>query len=283
MNPTIANVPVAARPSLELVAPSNRVFLASKDITEGLLQWQLWLTMAWFEIRLRYRRSVLGPLWLTVSMGVTVGFLGILYGTLLKMDIHRYMPYLALGLLIWTYMAGVIGEGCNAFIQSENFIKQVRLPLSTFVYRVVCRNLITMGHNALVYVVVAIIFRVNPGSMVVLTIPALILLVINSIWMVLLVGVLCTRFRDVPNIVQSLLQIVFFITPILWTRALLSSRGYLVDWNPVHHFLELLRAPLMGEVPEMLSWEVAIGTTLLGATFTFFLFVKYRNRIAFWL
>ncbi len=283
MNPTVANMPLAARPSLDLVAPSNRVNLAVKDILDGLMHWQLWLTMAWYEIRLRYRRSVLGPLWLTVSMGVTVGFLGVLYGTLLKMDIHRFMPYLALGLLIWGYIAGIIGEGCNAFIQSENFIKQVRLPLSTFAYRVVCRNVITMGHNALVYVVVAIMFQVNPGYFVLLAIPGLILLIVNSIWMVLLVGVFCTRFRDVPNIVQSLLQVVFFITPILWTRALLANREYLVDWNPVHHFLELVRAPLMGEAPDMLSWQVALGTTVLGSTLTFLLFVKYRNRIAFWL
>lgn len=274
---------MSASRSFELTAPSNTWSLATRDVVEGVLHWQLWLTMAWHDIRMRYRRSVLGPLWLTVSMGVSVGFLGGLYGALLKMDLHTYVPFLALGLVIWGYMQSVITDGCTVFIQSEHFVKQVRLPLTTFAFRVVCKNVITMGHTAIVYLIVAIIFQVNPGVSGLLVVPALLLLVANSVWVVLLLGVLCTRFRDVPNIVQSLLQVVFFVTPILWTPQLLGRRAYLVDLNPVHHFVELVRSPLLGEVPALLTWEVVGAFTVGGFVLTYLLFARYRNRIAFWL
>jgi ABC-type polysaccharide/polyol phosphate export permease len=216
-------------------------------------------------------------------MAVSVGFLGGLYGALLKMNLQVYVPFLALGLLVWGYMQGVIIDGCTVFMQSEHFIKQIRLPITTFVFRVVCKNLITLGHTALVYVIVAIVFQVNPGWNGLLFIPALLLLIANSVWVVLLLGVICTRFRDVPNIVQSLLQVVFFVTPILWTPQLLGRRAYLVDLNPIHHFVELVRSPLLGEVPSALTWEVAGGITVGGFALTFLMFTRYRNRIAFWL
>ncbi len=268
---------------LELTPERFQVTLAVRDIVDGFFSWTLWLTMAWFDIKTRYRRSVLGPFWLTISMGVLIGFMGLLYGSLLNIDLKEYLPFLTLGFLIWGFISGVIIDACNVFIASEYYIKQVRLPYTVFVYRVIMRNLLILAHNMAVYIVVAIYYGIWPGAMALLVVPGLALVLLNTVWVTTMLGIFCTRFRDIPQIVNSLVQVVFFMTPIMWTPSLMTKRPFVVAWNPFHHFIELFRAPLLGEAPAALSWEVCIALTIVGSAFSFVLFRRYRSRIAFWL
>ena len=146
---------------------------AIRDIVEGLGRWELWSTTAWYDIRQRYRRSVLGPFWLTLSMGILVGTMGILYAHLFGQSVADYVPYLALGLIAWTFIATFITEGSNVFITYSGLISQAKAPLSTHVFRVVWRNLIIFAHNIWIYVAVAIIFGIWPGATGLLVIPGL--------------------------------------------------------------------------------------------------------------
>lgn len=261
---------------------TSRGSLAAKDLVEGLRRWRLWGLMGWQDIRQRYRRSVLGPFWLTLSMGVLVGSLGLLYGALFKQAIDDYLPFLALGFLAWSLIAGTVNEGCTAFTDSEPLIKQMRLPFSTHVYRVAWRNLIIFAHNFVVYLVVAILFGIWPGAAALLLLPGLALVTLNAVWVGLLFGMICARFRDVPQIVTSLMQVAFFLTPIIWKPEMLGRRIGFAEANPFYHFVELIRAPLLGEAPGLLSWSIALGLTAAGWTLTWFFFRRFRARIPYW-
>ena len=262
-------------------APSQ-ARLALLDLVEGARARYLWGRLGWQDIRQRYRRSVLGPFWLTLSMGAFVGALGALYGVLLDADIAEYMPFLALGFIVWTLISDIIRDGCNAFIASESIIKQVGLPLSVHVYRLLWRNLLTLVHNAVVFVVVAIVFGVWPGWNGLLALPGLVLLCLTGLWVALLFGIVSARFRDVPPIVSSVLRICFFVTPIIWTPDLIPNRPMVLDVNPFYHFIEVVRAPLLGQAPGLLSWLVVLSLTLGGWLVTFAFFRRYRWRIAYW-
>ena len=170
----------------------------------GLLGWQ--------DIRRRYRRSVLGPFWLTISMGVLVAVLGTLYGTLLKVEFAQYVPYLALGFIVWTLISGLITDGCIAFTGAESIIKQTNLPLSVHVYRMVWRNLLIFCHNAAIFVVVAAFFSIWPGWTGLLALPGLVLLCLNGMWMGLFLESSRPASGDVPPIVASVVRIAFFVT-----------------------------------------------------------------------
>lgn len=257
--------------------------LALADLTEGLARWRLWGLLAWQDIKQRYRRSSLGPFWLTISMGVMIGALGFLYGKLFKMEIQEYLPFLCLGLLAWTLISTTITEGCTVFIASESVIKQIKLPLSSHVYRLVWRNLIIFGHNFVVFVLVAVFFGIWPGEAGILVVLGLLLIVLNATWAALLLGMICTRFRDVPLIVASLVQIVFFLTPILWQPSLLGRHIGFVDMNPFYHLIEIIRSPLLGRSPPVLSWVAALIIGAVGWLGTFLLFARFRKRIAYWL
>lgn len=257
--------------------------LAVADLAEGIARWRLWGLLAWQDIKQRYRRSSLGPFWLTISMGVMIATLGLLYGKLFKMEIQEYLPFLCLGLLTWTFISTSITEGCTVFITSESVIKQIKLPLSSYVYRLVWRNLIIFGHNFVVFVLVAVFFEIWPGEIGLLAVPGLLLIAFNAVWVALVLGMVCTRFRDVPLIVASVVQIAFFLTPILWQPNLLGDRIGLVDMNPFYHMIELVRSPLLGQVPAIHNWVASFIISAIGWPVTFVLFARFRKRIAYWL
>lgn len=272
----------ADQPVADLAPRPSPTALAQLDFSEGLRSWWLWNAMAWQDILLRYRGSVLGPFWLTISMAIMIGALGVLYSSLFKMELHDYMPFLCLGILSWSLLSSLVVESCQVFTQSEAIIKQVKLPFSVHIYRMIWRNLIIAGHNAVVYPVVMLIFGVAPTMATLLFLPGLALLIINAVWLALLFGMVCARFRDVPQIVASLVQVVFFITPIIWKPELLGDRQDLAHLNPFYAFVDLLRAPLLGVPPDGLSWLSALLITVVGWLVTMNMFIRFRARIPYW-
>lgn len=256
--------------------------LALADIVQGARARYLWGMLGWQDIRRRYRRSVLGPLWLTISMGVLVGALGTLYGTLLKVEVAEYMPFLALGFIVWTLIQSLITEGCVVFTGAEGIIKQTSLPLSVHVYRMAWRNFLIFCHNMVIFLVVAMIFSIWPGWTGLLAVPGLALICLSGTSVGLVLGIVSARFRDVPPIVASVVRIAFFVTPIIWMPELLPDRALLLDFNPFFHLVEIVRAPLLGQAPGLVSWLAVAGITIGGWAAAFALFRHYRRRIAYW-
>ena len=261
---------------------ASQIALAVRDIVQGARTFHLWGLLGWHDIRRRYRRSKLGPFWLTITMGILVGALGTLYGTLFKLEAAQYVPFLALGFVVWGLLHGLITEGCAAFVGAESIIKQACFPRSIHVYRVIWRNLVIFAHNAVIFAVVAVVFSVRPGWAGFLALPGLVLLCLNGLWAGLFLGIVSARFRDVPPIVESVMRIAFFVTPIIWMPSLVPDRAMMLEINPFYHFVTLVRAPMLGEVPALDSWLVVLGITAGGWLATFALFCGYRRRIAYW-
>ena len=257
---------------------------ALTDIAESIGHWRLWGRLGFMEIRRRYRRTVLGPFWTTLSMAILIGMMGFLFATLWKMDIKEYLPYLATGFIAWLPVAAIIAESCSVFVSAESTLKQIRLPLTLFVFIVVWRNMIVMGHHFLIYFVIVLIFPVPVNWNTLLVVPGLLLLWINGIWIGLMVGAVGARFRDVQPLVASMLQVLLFITPIFWPPEQLGRRAvYIVDPNLLYHIINVIRAPLLGTAPEPLSWYVVLGMTVVGWTTTLLMFDRIRRRLPYWL
>ncbi len=264
-------------------ADRSQTARARGDLAQGAFSWSLWGMLGWHDIRKRYRRSVLGPFWLTMSMAVMVASLGYVYGSLFHFDLESYLPYLALSLALWNFVAASLNEGCGSFQEFDSLIKHVRMPLSVHALRVVWRNLIILGHNAVIFLVMALWLELNPGINGLLAIPGLGLLMLNAVWVALLLGMICARFRDVQPIVASVVQLLFFVTPVMWKPELIAERHLMVALNPVYYLLEIVRGPLLGMTPGLGSWAAALGVTVVGWTVTFAAYVRFRKRIAYWL
>mgnify|MGYP002783607609 CR=1 FL=1 len=262
--------------------PAWRPASAARDIARGAALWRTWLALGWHDVRQRYKRSVLGPLWITLSMGITVAALGLLYARLFAQPIDAYLPFVALGFIVWALVSGVLLDACAVFVAAEGYIRQIALPLSFYVYRMVWRHFIVFAHNLLIFVVVAFVLPVQINGATLLVLPALLLLAANALWVGLMVGMVCTRYRDVPQIVTSVVQVAFFLTPIVWQPGQLVRESWVVDINPFFHLVELVRAPLLGAAPSAMNWSVAALMAVAGSACTFLLFARYRYRIVYW-
>lgn len=262
----------------------SQVRLASLDVKEGIRRADIWLMLGWQDIRQRYRRSALGPFWLTLSTGITTVALGFVFSLLFKSPHERYFPYLAVGLVAWSLISTIMIDGCMCFIHAEATIKQIRLPFTMYACRLVWRNVAIFLHNLVIVIGVMLWFGIAGSAWAVpLVLPGLFIVLLNGLWMALTLGLICARFRDVPQIVTSGVQLVFFVTPIIWEPSLMPGRNRIIHFNPFHHLVELVRAPLLGYVPATESWLLGIGTAVVGWLFAFALLVGYRRRIAYWL
>jgi len=255
---------------------------AFRDIIDGLLATDVWMTLAWQEVRQRYRRSLLGPFWLTISTGAMLLAMGPLYGRLLGQQIGAYFPYLAIGFVVWQLLAGLTNESCFAFTAAEGYIRNIKLPLTVHVMRVIWRNLIIFVHN---FVIVLLVFAVFVGEVTwrLVEVPlGVLVILLNAIWAGLLLGLLCARFRDIPQIVASLVQVAFFLTPILWRSDMLGRNEWAAKVNPYYHFVEIVRQPLLGASASQESWAAVAAVTIVGFSAAFLMFARFRARIPYW-
>ena len=257
--------------------------LAIADLVEGIASVHIWSALGWQEVMQRYRRSVLGPFWLTISTGLMVGIMGPLYGKLFGQDITTYFAHLAVSLVLWQTISQIVLDSSIAFIVSDVYIKQVRLPLSIHILRTLWKNLVILFHNFAVVVLVIIFFRPPLGAALLLFPLALALFAANALWVGVLLGMMCARFRDIPLVVTNVMQVAFFLTPILWKPEMLGRHAWSVNFNPFYHFLEIMRAPLLGTPTSALSWFVVTGVTVAGYALTVAFYTRFRARIAYWI
>ena len=265
---------------------AQRFQLAAQDVQEGFMLWRLSWALGMSDIRLRYRGSVLGPFWLTLSTAVMIGAIGFLYADLFHTDIHSYLPYLATSIILWNYLSTLVSDGCACFSQSEPLIKGTRMPFTVHALRSVFRNTIILAHNVVVIVAVFVVMRVHVSLYALLAAPGLLLWLIDGLAISLLLGAFCARFRDVPQIVASILQIAFFITPIMWNASILEARPsgrLLIALNPFFYTLEVVRAPLLGTP---LTFGIAAKAVIVTAGLvgvSTIAFARTRGRIAYWM
>ncbi len=257
---------------------------AVADVVEGARHWRLAFTLAWLDIRLRYRGSVLGPFWLTLSTAVMVAAMGVLYSALFKMNLHEYLPFLALSLVLWnSYFSALVTDACSCFLQAEGLIRSIRMPFTLHAIRTVARNVLVLAHNVVVILAVWAIFDAWPGWDGLLALPGLVLWLVDSYALCLLLGTFCARFRDIPPIVGSIMQIAFFVTPIIWKPDLLQGAGALwLPLNPFYSLLEIVRAPLLHEVPTAATWVSALAYSAVLCLGSWLIFARLRGRLAFW-
>jgi lipopolysaccharide transport system permease protein len=257
--------------------------LARQDLIDGFRLWRLAGTLGWLDIRLRYRGSMLGPLWLTLSTGVMVAALGILYAALFNMDLHDYLPFLALSQVLWGFISTLVADACMCFTQSEGVIRSIRMPFSLQALRTLWRNLLVLGHNIIVIVVVFAIFNEWPGWGGLFALPGLALWAVDAVAVCLMLGSVCARFRDIGPIVASVMQIAFFVTPIIWKSTQVGRHAWILPVNPFYSLIEVVRRPLLSEPMSLTVWVAALGYSVVLCGLTWLVFMRARSRLAFWL
>lgn len=263
---------------------SHRFADALADLLFGLVRWRVWWVLASNDIRQRYRRSSLGQFWLTLSMAVMIGGIGVVYAIIFGQAVDAYLPFLGVGLIVWTLLAGLLIDLSTCFINAETYLRSYPAPRSTVIYRTIARNFLASAHNFLIVPLILLVFQIPVSLVTLLALPAICLIALNAVWIGMLLGTLCTRFRDLPPIIASVVQLAFLITPVLYRPAQLDERLWVITHlNPFASFVEIVRAPLLNHMPAAHHYLVALICTLIGCAVTLPFYARFRGRILYWL
>ncbi len=254
------------------------------DLIDGLRMADLWRTFAWDEIQQRYRRSLLGVAWIVIAYAMFVGGVSIIFSAFSREDAAFFLMHVAIGYAAFTFLVGNITDGCTVFTGARVWIQSIALPHSIHIYRSVCRSIFIFCLQFIVASIILVLAGWRPSILNLLVIPAIFLFLLNAIAIQYLMGLISARYRDVTHLVSSITRLLLFITPILWTRFdLRGLRSMLADFNPVAHYLEIFRAPLMGLEPRPLSWIVVGAMTILVWIAAAVMAARMRRRLAYWL
>jgi lipopolysaccharide transport system permease protein len=242
------------------------------------------LSLGWQDVKQAYRRSAIGPFWITMGMAVQVASIGLVFGLIFGSPLEEFLPFLAVSLILWSFISGSISDGATAFITGEAIIRQLAMPQYVHVVRVLWKNILMMAHNIVILPVVFLIFLRPPSFALVLFIPGFLLTIAFLFSVAYLLGFMTARYRDIQKIVTSALVVIFYVTPVIWEPALIPSgtAHLLLGLNPFYHFLQIIRLPVLGQAPTFENWALAIAMTLLAGLIAYLAAKKYKSRLAYW-
>jgi ABC-type polysaccharide/polyol phosphate export permease len=258
---------------------------AATDLLHGLQRRELWGRLGWLDVKRRYRRPTIGPFWTSITLAVYVITVGTVGAAIWHQNIYDYLPFLVSGMIVWTLVSSVIMESCSLFIAGQSLFRNIRFDYSILSYALVWRNFLVLLHNFAVYFLVVLVLKPSLlSATALLAIPGLALVLLNGVWVSLLFGIICLRFRDVPPLVSSALQIAMLITPLFWPAETLTGikRFVFVELNPLYHVVDIVRGPLVGRVPEATSYGVVVAMAIGGWWLAYAVFKRFRKRIAYW-
>jgi lipopolysaccharide transport system permease protein len=238
--------------------------------------------LAWSDVRARYKRSVLGPFWITLSTAIGVVGLGFVWSELFHLERRTYVPMLTVGLILWQFISGCIIDSTSVFVRQAGLIKNLDLPISLHPAQLVLRQLINFAHNIPLYFVVVLALGSPLNMTSLLALPGLLVVVVNLYWMSLLIGILGARFRDLEYLVATIMPLLMFFSPVMYRPNALPVAGKFIWLNPLAHLIEIVRYPLLGEYPPPVVIAGNFLLLLVGGAFTLWLFNKKRNRVALW-
>jgi ABC-type polysaccharide/polyol phosphate export permease len=261
----------------------NSYMASARDLLKGFAFWRLWNLLAWNTLNLRFKRSWLGLWWISLSFAVFAIVKIFIFGPVMREEIAFFGPFLVIGFLFYRFASNFIIGGSSVFINAASWIKSEKLPVSVHLYRLISHNLILFTLTAIPSIFICLFLRTfNP--LILFILPLVILTyVVNGLCVSIILGVICTRYRDLMHLITTVMQVMFFITPILWVPPETGLRALVANVNPFTHYINIVRdTALHNEIPTQ-SWLIVGIITISLIFISFYMFTKARQKIVYWL
>lgn len=238
--------------------------------------------LAWYDVRHRYARSVIGPFWITLQTAIFVACIGFVFSTISSVSVQEFLPFFAISFVTWTLLSGCITNSTTALLGAGGFIKDRGLPAYVFFVQCFFRHVLFMAHNIVVPIALFLVLGGTSPVNVIMAIPGFLIFAAVALCLSICVGAISTRYRDAQPLVESLVNLAFLASPIMWKPHVLTGREYLLDFNPVVHLLNIWRQPLLDGVMPWTSFGVSLA--ILAALIAMCSFALSRLRYAaFWI
>jgi len=254
---------------------------AFQNLRNGFLRHTLWLRLAITDIQKTYSRSILGMAWIALSFGLFIGVKILIFGSFANIDGRSFAIWLSIGFWIWTLLSSIVVDGCNSFIAARPWIIGTNLPLSVYVFQTTTRGLIRFMFALPVIIGILFFYKWGPTSLWLWALVGFFVLIINCLWVQLFLAAFCTKYRDFSHLVQSVMRVMFFLTPILYTPEQLGDKAYILNYNPFTHYLAIIRDPIYYQKVPILSWQLVIAFTVIGWVIALITFQKMGREVPF--
>lgn len=276
---------VSATSAAEVTQPRSRFAAALQDIFGGFANLSFWYVVGVAEVRQRYRRSVIGPLWITISQGISALVIGFVLGGVTGSPPARYIPWVVFSISIWSYVSSCINDGANTFISNNGTIISVRRPLMSYVMLSMWRAAIVLMHSIIVFVIVYAVYHRKFSLIQLMVVPGFIMLSANLAWIALLCAILGARFRDVPIIILNIFTVLFWTTPIMFYPDQFKTgiTAMVFKINPFTYLMAVVREPVLDQQIGLLGWLICLAILVVGWTITLLVFARTRARVPYWM
>ena len=255
-----------------------------EELMGGARNWRIWHLLGSNDLRHRYARSRVGQLWLTVSNSCMIGSMATLWGLLWNQQLAGILPFFGVGIIIWNFMSQVLTECTMILVEHARFYRNQRMHFSISIYSVIYKNTMILAHNLIVILVVILAFRVPINWYLLQIVPALALTWITMGWLGYIIAMVCVRYRDMVQLITNWLLVFFLLSPVMWRPDFLPSQyHFLIDYNPLAQYLDLLRSPFLGQPVTIYTWIVTIVIALGGGLLSLPAIGRYRRRVIFWM
>jgi ABC-type polysaccharide/polyol phosphate export permease len=245
---------------------------------------RVWMSLAWNEVVQSYRRTFLGPFWITMNLVIFAFAMTLILGSVFNVPTQSYAGYVVCGMIAWMWISAMLTDVGNTFLVHSQFLKSTPIDKSYFVWAAVAKQAIVLGHQLIVYGGMVLIGLVQPTLWTLLAVPAFVILFAMSIPFAAGAAILFARYRDLPRLVTGSIVIIMMMTPIFWKPDMIAGwRSAFVYLNPVYYVIDLVRSPLLGQPLSLLTITVTVGMTVvlwvLGARF----YAGYQRYVVFWI
>lgn len=259
------------------------MFATVADMAQGVGQWRTSYKLGLQDIELRYKRSLLGPFWISAALVCTILALAYVFSGVFHADFLTYITFIGAGLLTWQLVLSLVTEACTAVTEHAAYLQNVRLPLTVIAGRIAFRNAIVFAHNFIAVVGLFLIFGQHLAPTIIYALPGAALTLLFGYLLCMMLGPICARFRDVPMVIGSAMQVIFFLTPIFWMPEGNTNHPAFITANPFYHFIELVRKPMLGSMPTDLDWQVSLISCAVVGVLAIVSVALTRRRLALWL
>ena len=263
-----------------MLQPNNKSNFFS--LLYPILKPKIWISLAYRALIIDYQRTLLGPIWIFLSLVIFTLSMSVVYSGLLSVDYFDYLIFMSCSMIAWVWAGAFLSTSGMVYINNSNILLEHSVEKEYFIWTHATNNFLIFLHQLpLLFIYYAVgILELSLNTLFI--IPSVIIFFIINIGLSSCLSIIVVRFRDVQKILSSLVIIVMITTPIFWKPEMLTGvRAYTYLLNPFYYIIELIRSPLLGHPPSLKIYSISIFIAFFSITLGCWMNYKYGRSIIY--
>jgi lipopolysaccharide transport system permease protein len=257
------------------------------EFKDCLLDYRYWSYFSFINTKIKYRDSVIGPFWNIISQTILILAITFGYSSFFNnKNLIDFIYYTALGLFTWTFAINCLNDSSSILDNKKNIILEQNINIKFFLFELVFSNFIIYLHSFFVIFFLFLISSIKINIYFLLSFLGFVVILINIVFLTYTIMILSVIFKDIKKIVENLLLILFFSTPIIWSEELMNEKlKYILNFNPCYHLINIFKKPLLNKIDQQYFYSLLASfiISILTMTISYYIHKKYEKTVKLYL